>query len=449
MSGGTLKESGAPAGWQPRPLLAKEVRFGTWIAFFAWVFAVYDFVLFGTLLPELGADFGWSPVQQAAVATWIATGTAVVALGIGPLVDKLGRRSGIMFTVGGAAICSALTAIGGGAGSAVLILIRSLSGLGYAEEGVNATYLTELYAATDDPRLARRRGFIYSLVQGGWPVGALLAAALTAILLPVIGWKGCFIFAAIPSLVIAFMARHLRESPQFELHSEIRRLRQAGQETAGRALATQNSVDFEEHGGAGLAAAFRGPSLRAVLSLGSALLLNWFAIQIFSVLGTTVITSVHHISFGNSLLILILSNLAGYCGYLTHGYFGDRIGRRNIIALGWVLGSIAFTAMLYGPDDIVFVVALYSIGLFFLTGPYSAMLFFMGESFPTEIRATGGSIIHCMGPIGAILAGLGATQFLGSGAGWQTAAFWFGAVPCCVSGLLVLTARHVNPADVK
>ncbi len=449
MSGDTLTGTGVSAGWQPRPLLSREIRFGTWIAFFAWVFAVYDFVLFGTLLPEFGADFGWSPVHQAAIATWIATGTAVVALAIGPLVDRLGRRYGIMATVGGAAICSALTAIGGAAGSVVLVLIRSLSGLGYAEEGVNATYLTELYAATDDPRLARRRGFIYSLVQGGWPVGALLAAALTAILLPIIGWRGCFIFAAIPSLVIAFLARRLRESPQFELHSEIRRLRQTGREAHGRALAARNGVDFEEHQGAGLAAAFRGPSLRAILSLGSALLLNWFAIQIFSVLGTTVITSVHHISFGNSLLILILSNLAGYCGYLTHGYFGDRIGRRNVIALGWMLGGGAFTAMLYGPDDIVFVVALYSIGLFFLNGPYSAMLFFMGESFPTEIRATGGSIIHCMGPVGAILAGIGVTQFLGSGAGWQIAAFWFGAVPCFVSGLLILTARHVNPADMR
>jgi MFS family permease len=449
MSADTLTTSASSSEWQPRPLLSSEIRFGTWIAFFAWVFAVYDFVLFGTLLPKLGAEFGWSLAHQAAVATWIATGTAVVALLIGPLVDRLGRRSGIMFTVGGAAVCSALTAIGGAAGSVVLILIRSLSGLGYAEETVNATYLTELYAATDDPRLSRRRGFIYSLVQGGWPVGALLAAALTAILLPLIGWRGCFIFVAVPSLVVALLARRLRESPQFELLHEIRRLRESGQEGAGRSLASRHHVDYEKHAGAGLAAAFRGPALRATLSLGASFLLNWSTIQIFSVLGTTVITNVHHISFRNSLLILILSNLAGYCGYLTHGYFGDRIGRRNIIALGWMLGGVAFTAMLYGPHDIVFVVALYSIGLFFLTGPYSALLFFMGESFPTEIRATGGAIIHCMGPVGAILAGIGATRFLAAGADWQSAAFWFGAVPCFASGLVVLTARHVNPSAVR
>ena len=197
-------------GWKPEQLTPEQVRFATWIAFFAWVFAVYDFILFGTLLPEIGRHFSWSEVEQAEIATWVAVGTAVVALAIGPLVDRLGRRVGIMFTVSGSAICSALTAIGGSWGKSPLILIRSLGGLGYAEETVNATYLSEIYAASDDPRLAKRRGFIYSLVQGGWPVGALIAAGLTAVLLPIIGWQGCFVFAAIPAIIIAIMARKLK-----------------------------------------------------------------------------------------------------------------------------------------------------------------------------------------------------------------------------------------------
>jgi MFS family permease len=203
-------------------LEAKDVRYATWIALFAWIFAVYDFILFGTLLPVIGEHEGWSAALQAELATWVAVGTAVVALSVGPLVDRLGRRKGIMLTVSGAALCSALTAVGGGFGIVVLVLIRSLGGFGYVEQTVNATYLSELFAASPDSSLARRRGFIFSLVQGGWPIGALLAAALTAILLPLIGWQGCFIFAAIPSLTIAFLARGLKESPQFEAHQRAR-----------------------------------------------------------------------------------------------------------------------------------------------------------------------------------------------------------------------------------
>lgn len=68
---------------------------------------------FGTLLPEIGLHFGWDEIEQAEIATWVAVGGAVIALAIGPLVDRLGRRMGIVITVGGAALCSLLTAVGG------------------------------------------------------------------------------------------------------------------------------------------------------------------------------------------------------------------------------------------------------------------------------------------------------------------------------------------------
>ncbi|MGQ8486424.1 MFS transporter, partial [Klebsiella aerogenes] len=208
-----------------------------------------------------------------------------------------------------------------------------------------------------------------------------------------------------------------------------------------RQVAADYQVSWEEHHRGGIAAAFRGPSLRATLVLGAAVLINWFAIQIFSVLGTTVITKTHDVSFNNSLLILILSNLVGYCGYLAHGWLGDRIGRRNTIAVGWMLGGIAFAGMLFCPDNFATIVALYSIGLFFLIGPYAAALFFISESFPTAIRATAGALIGAMGPVGAIIASVGTTAVLSHGGNWQDAALWFGAVPCFISGIVMWFAR--------
>lgn len=428
-------------GWQPQQLTIRDVKFATWIAFFAWVFAVYDFILFGTLLPEIGGHFGWSEIEQAEIATWVAVGGAVIALAIGPLVDRLGRRMGIMVTVGGAALCSLLTAVGGAWGKGALTAIRSVAGLGYAEQTVNATYLSELYTALDDPRLNKRKGFVYSLVQGGWPVGALVASALTAILMPIIGWQGSFIFAAIPSLVIAVMSLKLKETPQFQVQKKIQQLREQGNEQDARQVAADYQVSYEEQHRSGISSVFRGPSLRATLVLGGAVLINWFAIQIFSVLGTTVITKTHDVSFSNSLLILILSNLVGYCGYLVHGWLGDRIGRRNTIAAGWMIGGIAFAGMLYCPDNFATIVVLYSIGLFFLIGPYAAALFFISESFPTAIRATAGALVGAMGPVGAIVASLGTTSVLSNGGHWQDAALWFGAVPCFISGIIILFAR--------
>lgn len=418
-----------------------DVRRATIIAFLAWVFAVYDFILFGTLLPEIGKRYNWDSATQSALATWVAVGTAVVAFIVGPLVDRVGRRAGIIITVTGAAFCSILTAIGGGLGKVVLVLIRSVSGMGYAEQTVNATYLSEAYSAANDPVLERNRGFIYSLVQGGWPVGALVAAGLTAVLLPVIGWQGCFIFAAIPSLIIAMLARKLRETPQF---IEARKASVSQNENQSEEKLRFDST-AENAASPGLAMVFQGSALRATFFLGLAFFLNWFAIQVFSILGTTVITAVHQITFENSLLILVLSNVVGYVGYLVHGYVGDRIGRRNAIAIGWMLGGISFAGMLLAGHDFAIVVLLYSVGLFFLIGPYAALLFFIGESYPTVIRATGGGVINALGPVGAIVAGIGATAILQQGGNWQTAGLLFGALPCFLSGLLVFGAKHVPP----
>lgn len=437
------------SGFKLEQILPSDVKRATVVAFFAWVFAVYDFILFGTLLPEIGKHYGCDAAAQAEIATLVAVGTAVIAFAIGPLLDRLGRKAGLLWTVAGAALCSGLTVVGGAMGQVPLVLIRSLSGLGYAEETVNATYLNELYSAANDPKLNRNKGFIYSLVQGGWPIGALIASGLTALLLPRIGWQGCFVFATFPAIVIFFMTRRLKESPQFLLHKRIKQLRETGQDGEARTLANAHAVDYEEHSRAGLAEAFRGNALRATLVLGGGILLNWSAIQVFSVLGTTVLTRVHNVSFENSLLILVLSNVIGYCGYLSHGFIGDKIGRRNTLAIGWMLGGLSFAGMLFGPSSAGVVVALYSLGLFFLIGPYSAALFFIGESYPTAIRGTGSSIVHAMGPIGAILAGVGVTWMLNHGGDWLHAALWFGAVPCFLSGVLILFARHVNPAETR
>ncbi|MFE7423736.1 MFS transporter [Rhodococcus sp. NPDC057529] len=426
-----MPKTGSPAA-TATPVTLRDVRYATIIAFLAWTFAVYDFILFGMLLPEIGKSVGLDEAGQAQMATFVALGSVVVALGVGPIVDRFGRRFGMVFTVGGAGVASALTALAGMISPALLVGIRSVSGLGYAEQGVNGTYLSELYSSCDNEKLAKRRGLVYSLVQGGWPIGALLAAGLTAVLLPIIGWEGCFVFAAIPSLIVALAATRLRESPQFE--------------ALRKARAARSTVKVETastHGG--LRAALQGRARRTSLVLGTSHILNWFPTQVFSVLGTTILVNVHGISFGNSLVILLLSNSVAYAGYLVHGFLGDRFGRRNVIAAGWVIGGLVLTAMLYGPSNVVIVVAMYSIGQFFLIGPYSCLLFFVGESYDDAVRGSGASFVTGIGPIGAVLASAGATAILGAGGHWQIAALIFGAIPCVLSGLMVLASRDVRP----
>lgn len=432
--------SNPTTNWRPARVTDRQIFFASVIAFLAWTFAVYDFILFGTLLPELGADLNMNAAQQAALVTWVSAGAVIIGLVAGPVVDKWGRRPGMIFATVGAGTSSALTGLAALVPLPILIGIRSLSGLGLTEQGINGAYLTELYGASDNPRIRKRQGFIYSIVQGGWPVGALLAAGLTAVLLPHIGWAGCFVAAAVPSFVVAMLARKLRESPQFEAISRIREYQRNGQHGQAEELSTSLGISEHERPST-LIDIFRGGNLRTTLSLSLGHVLNYFPVQIFNVLGTTVLTTVHGMRFDIALIVLLLANVVAYLGYLFHGAMGDRFGRRNVIAIGWIVSSLVFTCMIFGPSDFWIVVSLYSVGQFFLNGPYSAVLFFVGESYPTSVRGRGAAFVAAIGPAGAIFASAAATILLSTGLPWTMTAFLIGAIPLALSGVSVLFAR--------
>lgn len=403
------------------------------VAFFAWVFSVYDFTLFGTLLPVIAEDFGWSTAKSAEVATWVQVGTFLVALMVGPMVDRLGRRSALVITVLGAAVASALTGLAGGV--LTLIIIRSFSGFGYSEEVVNSVYLNEMYGK------ARRRGFMYAFVQSGWPVGALLAAGITALTLPLVGWRWSFVIAAIPSVILAIIATRLPESPAFLALKEARRLRDEGDNAGAQRVAAEADVELTHPR---LSELFTPELRKHTVALSLAWLFNWMAIQVFSVLGTTVLTEGKDVSFENALAVLVLANAAAFAGYIFHGWVGDRIGRRPTIIAGWTLGSVLTAIMLFGPNSSGFVISMYAATLFFLTGPYSAVLFYGGESFPAHVRGLGANVAHVMGPVGAILGSAILAILLGAGLSMTVAALFAGSIPMLLSGLVMFFTRHVN-----
>jgi MFS transporter, putative metabolite:H+ symporter len=439
-----MSSSNDHVGLGLRRVSGRETRRASGIAFIAWTIAVYDFILFGTLLPRIAESFGWSTSHALLVSTLVSVGTAIVVLLVGPMVDKLGRRKGMIIAVGGTAASSAATAATFGAAS--LVGVRSISGLGLAEQSVNATYLNELYELTEDETIKKRRGFVYSMVQTGWPAGALLAAGFVAVVTSIFGdgaWRLAFLLATIPAVLVALLCRTLKESPQFEAQQTVRKLRRDGKHDAAAALAAATAT--VEQTAAPYRRIFTGKHLRNTVVLSLAWLLNWFGIQTFSVLGTTVLEQGKGIDASSTLILVVLSNVVGIAGYLAHGWAGDRFGRRNTIAVGWLLAGCFFAAMLLGPSNAAYVLVTYMMGLFFLLGPYAAIMFFQAECFDTDCRATGSAFIGAMSQPGAIISGFILTGLTAASIGYSTAAFWVGAIGTVVSGVVVLGAHKVAP----
>ncbi|MFF0990612.1 MFS transporter [Kocuria nitroreducens] len=439
----SLRSNPTPSGVEPwnvkvTPQMVRKVSI---VCFIAWVVSVYDFTLFGTLLPVIAEDFGWTTAEATAVNTIAHVGIFLVALAVGTIIDRMGRKNALVVLMLGGAAAAGFTGLAAGAVS--LIIIRSFSGFSMSEEVVNAVYLNEMY------KEAKNRGLMYSLVQGGWPVGALVSAGLSALLLPIIGWRWSFVVAAVLALLVALMASRLPESPTFAAIQEVQRRRAAGDVEGAHRLAAEHDLEEGSHHKTGFKDVFTPELRKHTTLLALAWFFNWFAIQVFSVLGTTVLVEAKGVTFENALIVLVLANAVGFVGYVFHGWLGDRITRKRTVVMGWLAGGIVSLAMLLGPGTPWFVFPMYALTLFFLTGPYAALLFYMGESFPAHVRGMGTNVAHVMAPLGGIAGSGVLSLLLFLEVDMQWAAIVSGTGGLLVSALCMAGTRTIDDAGKK
>jgi len=115
-----------------------------------------------------------------------------------------------------------LTSIGGSLGKGVLTLNRSLlDRLPGTKPSRDLSHRNVCRCWRSCNR--RRKGFIYSLVQGRMAYRCPNRGRTNRRAAAYYRLARLFVFAAIPSLIIAFLARKLKETPQFEASREIAR----------------------------------------------------------------------------------------------------------------------------------------------------------------------------------------------------------------------------------
>lgn len=169
-----------------------------WAAFLAawvgWVLDAFDFTIYITVAGSLIKEFGVSPTAIAGSITLTLLVRLAGGFFAGWLADRYGRRTPLMlsliwFAAFDAAIYFAPT-------FGWLIVLRTLFGFGMGAEWTAGTSL----AMESLPPTARK--FASGLLQAGWPVGFLLAAAVSYFVVPAYGWRPMFLIAAIPALAV-------------------------------------------------------------------------------------------------------------------------------------------------------------------------------------------------------------------------------------------------------
>ena len=179
-----------------------------WCAFVI-IFDGYDLVIYGSVLPVLMNEWSLTPAQAGTLGSVALVGMMLGALIFGPLADKMGRKSVILFCI---ALFSLFTGlIGISHGPVEFGIYRFIAGLGLGGVMPNAIALMTEYS----PK--KLKSTLVSIMFSGYSVGGMLAAGLAILLIGQFGWRSLFFVGALPLLFIPLMYKTLPESPRFLL----------------------------------------------------------------------------------------------------------------------------------------------------------------------------------------------------------------------------------------
>ncbi len=162
-----------------------------------WVFDFYDLILFAFVKVAVGGDLGLGlETELAWIDGWTLLATAVGGFAFGQIADRIGRRVAmaagiVLFSLGAGATSFA-------DGFWTLLCARVITGLGVgAEWGIAHAVVAEVYPE-------QQRGRAAAVLQAGAPVAMALAAVVGCFLAPVVGWRTCFLWSALPAVLAGF-----------------------------------------------------------------------------------------------------------------------------------------------------------------------------------------------------------------------------------------------------
>lgn len=192
--------------WWREPTKAQYATF--FAAWSGWVLDAFDFTIFLLVMPHIEAEFG---VKHVATTGSIAlTLLARLAGGYfaGKAADRWGRKLPLLLSIVWFALMDGAVALA--PGFTTILVLRTLFGFGMGAEWTCGTTL----AMENWP--ARSRGIASGVLQGSWAIGYLLAAVVSAYVVPRFGWRAIFVIAALPALLALPMRAFIPESEEWK-----------------------------------------------------------------------------------------------------------------------------------------------------------------------------------------------------------------------------------------
>ncbi|GAB1579273.1 MFS transporter [Bordetella petrii] len=378
----------------------------------AWVLDGLEVTLAGSLggvLTQPGA-LGLSAAQVGATGSLYVAGAVAGALLFGRMADRLGRKRLFLATLG--LYMAATLATACAPNYVFFAACRCLTGVGIGGE------YAAINSAIDELIPARVRGRVNLAINGCFWIGAALGAGLSLPLLDPalvpagLGWRLAFALGALLAIAILLVRRDVPESPrwllahgrQAEALAIVRGIEAQVQARRGPLPATAPALSTHAAGTPTLreAAAVllrRYPGRSAVclaLMLAQAFFYN--AIFFTYALVLTRFYSVPAQEVGWYVLPFALGNVLGP---LALGPLFDRVGRRRMIALTYLLSGLGLAASALafqaGWLDARSQAWCWSAVFFVASAAASSAYLTVSEVFPLEMRGLAISLFYAAG----------------------------------------------------
>ena len=386
-----MNEAGTLAGGTdivgPRTVDAAAWR-ALWGSALGYAMDGFDLLILGFMLRAIAADLKLTQAQGASLVTGTLAGAVVGGILFGMLSDRYGRVRVLTWAIVSFAVFTGMCALARGYGD--LLAYRTLAGLGLGGEfGIGMALVAEAWPADKRARAS-------SYVGLGWQAGVLVAALLTPILLPVVGWRGMFAIGIAPALAAFAIRRTLHEPDVF--------------------VANANRAPL-------------GGSLKMLVkdaatarrSFGMAILC---AVQNFGYYGVMIwLPNYLGVRFGFGLTqsaVWTAATVGGMAlGIFAFGHIADRFGRRPAF-LGYMIGAAVMVVVYSRLTDPASLLVGGAFMGFFVNGMLGGYGALMSELYPTAARATAQNVLfnigRAIGGFGPVVVGAIATSD-----GFQTA----------------------------
>lgn len=183
--------------------------------FLGWSLDAFDYFLLVFCVSAIAADFRVRASEVAEALFLTLAFRPVGAFLFGALADRFGRRPILMLNIACFSVLELACVFA--PSMKVLLVLRALFGIAMGGEwGVGAALAFETLPKEG-------RGFFSGLLQEGYAVGYLIAAAAYgALFRPLssmawhghpVGWRGLFLLGAVPALLVFYIGWKVEESP--------------------------------------------------------------------------------------------------------------------------------------------------------------------------------------------------------------------------------------------